>query len=102
MSRSYRSHFETRVPRPDMMSRDIVPTCVATSFHVSSYRPAGSRGRDRGLAPDQLALVGDHPDRRPSTQRQPMPVMRRKSSTQTWLDGGGSSSYSTTTIFIPS
>ncbi len=45
------------------MSHDIVPRCVATSFHVSgpAVRLVVTR-RVQGELPDQLAVLGDHPD----------------------------------------
>ena len=61
--------FLNRVRRFDscrghrVMSRDIVPTCVGTSFHVlgSSVRLVVAAGIEGELA-DELAILGDHPD----------------------------------------
>jgi hypothetical protein len=41
------------------MSRDIVPTRVGTSFHVSSIRGAGDAARIQHEFSDQLPVPGD-------------------------------------------
>jgi hypothetical protein len=61
MSHSYRSQPGTRVPRLHIMSRDIVPTCLGTSFHVSgSTMGLVVPGRVECEFSDHLAVLGEH------------------------------------------
>jgi hypothetical protein len=48
MSHSCRSHSGTRVVRLHIVSRDIVPICLETSFHLTIARGAGSPASDPG------------------------------------------------------
>jgi hypothetical protein len=57
-------HQPTKTNQPtNVMAHDIVPRCVATSFHVSgpAVRLVVPR-RVQGELPDQLAVLGDHSD----------------------------------------
>ena len=45
-----------------MVSRDIVPICLGTSFHVIAFPAcaAGSPARIQGQRPQELAVFGQH------------------------------------------
>ncbi len=43
------------------MSRDIVPTCLGTSFHLTIAHVAGSRDWVQGQVTEQLTILGEHP-----------------------------------------
>jgi hypothetical protein len=53
------------------MSRDSVPRCVGTSFHVSGPRVGlVVPRRVQGELSDQLTVLGDHPDLEPVDQHE--------------------------------